>query len=93
MTTFPQLIGTYYLKLTVSLNWNVFKEKIFEGCQKFIPMSSVSHQKSSPPWWTKALSRAIAKKRSLYFKYRTTKSTTDYYNYASQRNLVKAKVC
>ena len=42
---------------SISLNWNVFKEKIFEGCQKFIPMSSVSYQKSSPPWWTKALSR------------------------------------
>ena len=39
-----------------------------------------------------ALSRAIAKKKSLYFKYQATKSTTDYYNYASQRNLVKAKV-
>ena len=59
-------------------------ERIFEGCQKFIPMSSVSHQKSSPPWWTKALSRAIAKKRSLYFKYWATKSTIDYHNYASQ---------
>ena len=71
---------------SISLNWNVFKEKICEGCQKFIPMSSVSHQKSSPPWWTKALSRAIVKKRSLYFKYWATKSTTDYYNYASQGN-------
>ena len=25
---------------SISLNWNVFKEKIFEGCQTFIPMSS-----------------------------------------------------
>ena len=58
---------------SISQNWNVFKEKIFEGCQKFILMSSVSHQKSSP-WWTKALSRAIVKKRSLYFKYRATKN-------------------
>ena len=77
---------------SISLNSNIFKEKIFERCQKFIPMPSVSDQKSSPPWWTKALYRAIAKKGSLYFKYWATKSTTDYYNYASQRNLVKAKV-
>ena len=32
-----------------SISLNVFKEKIFEEYQKFIPMSSVSHQKSSPP--------------------------------------------
>ena len=42
----------------IRLNWNVLKEKIFEGCQKCIPMSSVFHKKSSSPWWTKALSRA-----------------------------------
>ena len=34
---------------SISLNWNIFKEKIFEGCQTFIPMSSVFHQKSTPP--------------------------------------------
>ena len=73
---------------SISLNWNIFKQKIFEGCQKFIPMSSVFHQKSTPPWWTKALYL----KRSLYFTYWTTKSTSDYCNYASQQNLVKAKV-
>ena len=36
---------------SISLNWNIFKQKI-------IPMSTVFHQKSTPPWWTKALSRA-----------------------------------
>ena len=66
---------------SISLNWNIFKEKIFEECQKLIPMSSVFHQKSTPPWWMKALSKAILKKRSLYFKYRTTKSTSNYCNY------------
>ena len=60
MTTFPQLIGTYYLMVTVSAY--IFKEKIFEKCQKFIPMSSILHQKSTPPWWTKTLSRAMLKK-------------------------------
>ena len=58
----------------ISLNWNIFKDKIFEGCQKFIPMSSVVHKKSTPPWWTKSLARTIQKKRSLYFKYRATRS-------------------
>ena len=47
----------------------------------------------APPWWTKAPSRAIFKKSSLYFKYWTTKSTSDNCNNASQQNLVKAKVC
>ena len=48
---------------------------------KIYPISSVLHQKSTPPWWTKALPKAILKKRSL-----------NYYSYASQCNLVKAKV-
>ena len=76
----------------ISLNWNTFKDMIFEGCQKFIPMSSVVHKKSTPPWWTKSLARTIQKKRSLYFKYRATRSKTDYQNYAFQRNLVKTRV-
>jgi len=55
----------------ISFNWNIFKDKVFEGCQRFIPMSSVVHKKSigTPPWWTKSLSRTIQKKKSLYFKY------------------------
>ena len=52
--------------ININLNWNTFKDKIFEGCQKFIPMSSVVHKKSTPPWWTKSLARIIQKKRSLH---------------------------
>ena len=56
-------------------------------------MSSVVHKKSTPPWWIKSLARIIQKRRSLYFKYRATRSKTDYQNYAFQCNLVKVRVC
>ena len=62
----------------ISVNWNIFKDKVLEGCQEFIPLCSKIHRKSIPPWWTKSVSRAILKKRSLYFKYQATKSRIDY---------------
>ena len=77
----------------ISLNWNIFQDKIFEGCQKFIPISSVLHKKSTLLWWIKSLAKSIQKKRSLYIKYWATRSKTDYQNYTFQCNLVKTRVC
>ena len=77
----------------VILNWNIFKDNIFQACQKFIPTSSVVRQKSTPPWWTESLLELYKRKGHCILNTgQLRKSKIDYHNYASQCKLVKARV-
>ena len=89
MITSIQLIETCFLLVTILALTGIFlKIRSFKSVRNLFPHL----QKSTPPWWSKSTSRTIQKKRSLYFKYQATKSKIDYHNYATQCNLVKARV-
>ena len=85
--------STIFQDNNINENYNIFLEYISSAVEDFIPKTNPHIKtKNTPQWWTKSLSKAIKLKHSLFSKWKHTKLSTDYKIYATQCNLVKAKV-
>ena len=73
-------------------NWATFKSLLSNLADRFIPKNKIKQSRTSVPWWSKALSKAVDQKHCLYNKYLYSMSPHDFQIYAKQRNVVKSKI-
>ncbi|CAG2209250.1 unnamed protein product [Mytilus edulis] len=67
--------------------WNIFKSKLSQCIEKYIPKRRHCNKFTNPPMWMDRRTKsAIIKKRRAWKKYQFSRSRVSYTNYASSRN-------
>ena len=74
----------------INSNTNFFIQTLTTTVNLFVPKVNKRRNDTKPPWWSKKLRKAINHKRSLYNKWKITRTTIDYKHYAKKRNEIKA---
>ena len=63
---------------SVEENWSTFKNLLTNLTDEFIPKVKIIQSRTSVPWWSNALSKAVRKKHRLYNRYLHTMSSHDF---------------
>ena len=78
-------------ELDVNNSWTLFRTKIGNLCEKFIPKKKVKNR-NRPLWMKQNDIKVIRKKRKLWDKYRQSKDYRDYLEFKSAEKEVKVQI-
>ena len=74
------------LNMSTEEGWDLFKDRLEKGTEKFIPKTKCFKKKPKPLWMNEEAKKAIKRKQLLFKKYLSTKNSIHYKEYIKERN-------